>query len=194
MYIEYLGKTPRVAASAFIAPTAVLVGDVTVGEESSVWFGAVLRADAGSIRIGARTSIEDNAVVHAREQRTTVIGNDVTVGHCAVLDDCTVGDAALVGSNAVVLSGAGVGASAVVAAGSVVTVDTVVPAGVVAAGSPVQIRKLIGGRSANWVAHSAAETVTQMRAYRQDGLGDPMLHETKSSARRRRSPVVVGEV
>jgi carbonic anhydrase/acetyltransferase-like protein (isoleucine patch superfamily) len=192
MYIEYRGKTPRVAASAFIAPTAVLVGDVTVGEESSVWFGVVLRADKGSIRIGARSSIEDNAVIHAREKRTTVVGNDVTVGHCAVLDDCTVEDGALVGSNAVVLKGASVGASAVVAAGSVVTVDATVPPGVVAAGSPVRIRKLLAGRSAEWVAHSAAETVDQMHAYRRDGLGDPMLHETKSSVRRRRSPVVVG--
>ena len=94
MFVEYRGKAPRVAARAFIAPTAVLIGDVLVGEEASIWFGVVLRADKGTIRIGARSSIQDNAVVHASERGSTRIGNDVTVGHCAVLDDCTIEDGA----------------------------------------------------------------------------------------------------
>ena len=123
MFVEYRGKAPRVAASAFIAPTAVLIGDVLVGEEASIWFGVVLRADKGTIRIGARSSIQDNAVVHASERGSTRIGNDVTVGHCAVLDDCTIEDGALIGSNAVVLNGALVGTATVVAAGSVVTAE-----------------------------------------------------------------------
>src|SRR5215472_11187213 len=109
MFIEYRGKTPRVAASAFVAPSAMLIGDVSVGEESSIWFGVVLRADGGSIRVGARSAVEDNAVVHATEGGRTVIGDDVTIGHCAVLDDCTIEAGALIGSNAVVLQGAVVG-------------------------------------------------------------------------------------
>ena len=115
MFVEHLGKSPRVAASAFVAPTAVLIGDVVVGDESSVWFGVVLRADSGKIRIGARSSIEDNAVIHASARGFTIIGDDVTVGHCAVLDDCTIENGALIGSNAVILNGAVVGASTLVA-------------------------------------------------------------------------------
>ena len=190
MYIEFQGKSPRVAESAFVAPTAMLIGDVVVGEESSIWFGVVLRADGGSIRIGARSAIEDNAVVHSRPHRTTVVGNDVTVGHCAVLDDCVIEDRALIGSTAVVLSGAIVGNSTVVGAGSVVTVDAHVPAGIVGAGAPLRARKPLEGRAAEWIAHSTTETLDQMHAYRRDGVGDPMLHETKSAARRRRPNVV----
>jgi carbonic anhydrase/acetyltransferase-like protein (isoleucine patch superfamily) len=191
MFIEYQGRTPRVAASAFIAPTAVLIGDVVVGEESSVWFGVVLRADRGSIRVGARSSIEDNAVVHAGERRTMTIGDDVTVGHCAVLDDCTVEDSALIGSNAVVLDGAIVGASTVVAAGSVVTVDEHLAARSVVAGAPAKVHKALAGRAAEWIAHSSQETLEQAHAYRRDGIGDPFQHETKSTKRGKRSAPVV---
>ena len=100
MFIEYDGKVPRISETAFVAPTAMLIGDVEVGDRASIWFGVVLRADNGTIRIGARSAIEDNAVVHAREGRITTVGDDATVGHCAVLDDCTIGKGALVGSNA----------------------------------------------------------------------------------------------
>src|SRR5271165_5733074 len=103
MFIEYGGKVPRVAASAVIAPTAGLIGDAEVGAEASIWFGVVLRADRGRISVGARSAVEDNAVVHAREHHRTLIGDDVTIGHCAVLDDCTIESGALVGSNAVIL-------------------------------------------------------------------------------------------
>jgi carbonic anhydrase/acetyltransferase-like protein (isoleucine patch superfamily) len=191
MFIEYRGKSPRVAASAFVAPNAMLIGDVVVGEESSIWFGVVLRADAGTIRIGARTSIEDNAVIHASAGDGTVIGPDVTVGHCAVLDDCTVRAGALIGSNAVVLNGAVVGANALVAAGSVVTVDEEVPEGTVAAGAPAKVRKLLSGRAAEWIAHSTSDSIEQARSYRRDNVGDPAQHELKSVTRRRRSGTVV---
>ena len=107
MFIEYRGQTPRVSASAFVAPTAVLVGDVVVGEDSSIWFGVVVRADYGAVRIGARTANEDNCV---------------TVGHGAVLDDCTIADGVLIGSHAVILNGANVGKHSVVAAGAPATV------------------------------------------------------------------------
>ena len=90
MIIEYRGKRPRVAASAFVAPTAVLIGDVEVGEEASVWFGAVIRGDNGPIRIGARSNVQDNSVLHVSENCETVLEDDVTVGHCAILEDCRV--------------------------------------------------------------------------------------------------------
>lgn len=191
MFIEYRGKAPRVAASAFVAPTAILIGDVTVGEDASIWFGAVLRADDGAIRIGARASIEDNAVVHATTGKTTIVGADVTVGHCAVLDDCTIEHGALIGSNAVVLGGAVVGESSVIAAGSVVTVDERVPARIVAAGAPAQVRKVLEGRAADWIAHCTKESLEQARSYRRDNIGDPGRHELKSATRRKRGAGLV---
>jgi carbonic anhydrase/acetyltransferase-like protein (isoleucine patch superfamily) len=192
MFIEYRGKAPRVAASAFVAPTALLIGDVVVGEESSIWFGAVLRADDGAIRVGARTSIEDNAVVHASAGGTTLVGNDVTVGHCAVLDDCTIEDGALVGSNAVVLNGAVVGASTLVAAGSVVPIEEQLPPRTVAAGAPARVRKTLGGRSERWIAHSATASRAQAKAYRADNIGDPHQHELKTASRGKHTTVVAG--
>ena len=99
MLVTFRGKTPRVDPSAFVAPTAVLIGDVEVGPESSIWFGAVLRGDNGPIRVGARTSIQDNAVIHVTI--ATNIGDDVTIGHAAVMEDCTIEPKALIGSNAV---------------------------------------------------------------------------------------------
>ncbi|HEY4433758.1 MAG TPA: gamma carbonic anhydrase family protein, partial [Candidatus Cybelea sp.] len=105
MMIEYRGKLPKVSGSAFVAPNAVLIGDVEVGDESSIWFGAVLRGDNGPIRIGRRTSIQDNAVVHVSEGGGTYVGDNVTVGHCAVMEDCKIESYALIGSNATLLNG-----------------------------------------------------------------------------------------
>ena len=192
MFIEYAGKVPRISATAFVAPTAVLIGDVEIGDEASIWFGVVLRADSGKVRVGARSAVEDNAVVHAREGRVTTIGDGATIGHCAVLDDCTIGKDALVGSNATILAGAVIGAGSVVAAGSVVTVDAHVPPAVVVAGAPARVRKTLAGRSAEWIAHSSEETGDQMRGYRRDGIGDPHAHDLVSTGRRRRgsSPIL----
>jgi carbonic anhydrase/acetyltransferase-like protein (isoleucine patch superfamily) len=120
MFIEYNGKMPVVHATAFVAPTAVLIGDVEVGANSSIWFGAVIRGDNGPIRIGDRSNVQDNAVVHVSENNSTIIGNDVTIGHCAALEDCKIGDWALIGTNAVVLNGATVGSRTLIGAGSVV--------------------------------------------------------------------------
>lgn len=190
MFIEYRGKTPRVAATAFVAPTAVLVGDVTVGEEASIWFGVVIRADHGAVRVGARSAIEDNATIHATNDRSTVIGNDVVIGHGAVLDDCTIEDGALIGSNAVVLNGAVVGRHSLIAAGSVVTLDGRVPANVVAAGAPAEVRKPVSGRPAEAIAHAAVESLEEGRAYRRDNLGDPAHHEVRFVSRKRPTSII----
>jgi carbonic anhydrase/acetyltransferase-like protein (isoleucine patch superfamily) len=191
MFVEYRAKSPRVSASAFIAPTAVLIGDVFVGPEASVWFGVVLRADDGEIRIGARSAIEDNAVVHASPGNATIVGEDVTIGHGAVLDDCTVEDGALVGSNAVLLAGAAVGASTVIGAGSVVPADERLPARIVAAGSPATVRKALEGRAAAWAEHGTKASLAQAQAYRRDNIGDPSHHELKSGTRRKRQAAAV---
>ena len=177
MFIEFNGKSPRVAPSAFIAPTAVLIGDVEVGEEASIWFGTVIRGDNAPIRIGARANVQDNSVVHVSEGCQTIIGEGVTIGHAAVLEDCTIEAGALIGSNAVVLNGAVVGAESLIAAGSVVGANAQIPARVVAAGSPAQVKKQLEGAAVGWVAHAGPEYVHLSRAYLQQGVGDPMLHE-----------------
>jgi carbonic anhydrase/acetyltransferase-like protein (isoleucine patch superfamily) len=154
-----------------VAPTAVLIGDVEVGPESSIWFGAVLRGDNGPIRIGARSSIQDNAVLHVSEHGQTVVDDDVTVGHCAVMEDCRIERRALIGSNAVVLGGATVGEGSLIAAGSVVGEGAQIPAGVLAAGSPAKIKKTIEGEAAKWIEISADEYVKLSRSYLEQGLG-----------------------
>ena len=171
MIIEYRGKRPRIHPTAFIAPTAVLIGDVEVGEEASIWFGAVLRGDNGPIRVGARTSIQDNCVVHVSEHGQTIVGDDVTVGHCAVMEDCRIERFALVGSNAVVLGGAVVGERSLIAAGSVVGERAQIPPGVVAAGAPAKVKKQLEGEAAQWIAISASEYVALSRSYLEQGTG-----------------------
>ncbi|HEV3310415.1 MAG TPA: gamma carbonic anhydrase family protein [Chloroflexota bacterium] len=163
------GYEPSVAASVFIAPTATIVGNVSVGEDSSVWFGATLRADheEQAIVVGARTSIQDGCVIHVSTENGTIIGDDVTVGHGAILEGCTIHDRALIGMNAVVLEGAEVGEGSMVAAGAVVPVGMVIPAGMLVAGVPATIKKDISGGSAAWIDRSASHYVALARRYRE---------------------------
>lgn len=151
------GKEPRVAPGAFVAPTAVLIGDVVVEEEASVWFGAVLRADFNRIVIGAGSAVQDNCVIHTAEDRPTLVGAGVTVGHMAMLEGCTVEDGALVGMGAVVLQRAKVGARAMLAAGTVVREGQEIPPGMLAAGVPARVKKELGGSSGGWVETAARE-------------------------------------
>ena len=177
MIIEYRGKRPKVASTAFVAPTAVIIGDVEIGEEASIWFGTVIRGDNGPIRIGARANVQDNSVVHVSEHSTTVIEEDATVGHCAILEDCRIGRGALVGSNAVVLNGAVVGEQSLVAAGAVVPANMKVPPRVVVAGQPAVVKKELVGEAVRWVEVAGPEYVHLSRSYLQHGIGDPEMHE-----------------
>jgi carbonic anhydrase/acetyltransferase-like protein (isoleucine patch superfamily) len=181
MFIEFRGKSPQVHQSAFVAPTAVLIGDVEVGENASIWFGAVVRADNGPIRIGARTNIQDNAVIHVGHDSQTIIGNDVTIGHCALMEDCIIGDGALIGSNAVILNYAKVGKRALIGAGSVVPSGAEIPDEVVAAGAPAQIRKKLEGKAVDWVNQASPEYVVLSRAYLAEAIGDPATHDVVES-------------
>lgn len=116
--IEYNGQAPQAAAAAFVAPTAVLAGDVTLEEGSSVWYGAVLRADTGRIRVGKDSNVQDNAVLHTGPDLDVVIGDRVSIGHSAVVHGCTVGDDCLIGMHATVLNGAVLGQGSLIAAGA----------------------------------------------------------------------------
>ena len=140
MLLEYKGKRPQIAANVYVAPTAVIIGDVVIGEGASVWFGAVIRGDAGPIRIGSGTSVQDNVVVHVNGRHATLIGDSVTIGHGAVLEGCTIGAGALIGMNATVLDGVVVGEGAAVAAGAVIREGDVIPPHTLAAGVPAKVR------------------------------------------------------
>ncbi len=173
MIISFEGRSPRIHPTAFIAPTAVLIGDVEIGEHASIWFGAVLRADHPDhgIRIGARTSIQDNCVLHVSARGATIVGDGVTVGHGAVFESCTIGEGSLIGMNAVVLHGASIGKGALVAAGSVVPEGMEVPAGSLVAGIPARVRKQLEGESANWVRNSADHYVELADQYLAQEIG-----------------------
>lgn len=132
-------REPNIDPTAFVHPEAVIIGAVTIGPESSVWPGAVLRGDANTITVGARTSIQDGAIIHCTEAEPTQIGDGVVVGHVAHMEGCSIGDGALIGSGAVVLPRARVGAGALVAAGAVVPNDMVVPDFALARGVPAKI-------------------------------------------------------
>lgn len=168
MIVTYRGKTPKIHPTAFIAPTAVLIGDVEVGEESSIWFGAVLRGDNGPIRIGARTSVQDNAVLHVT--RLTQIDDDVTIGHGAIMEDCHVKRKALIGMNAVLLNGSIVGEGSLIAAGSVVGERVEIPDNVLAAGVPAKVKKTIEGEAKQWIAVASEEYVHLSRTYIEEGI------------------------
>ena len=170
--IPYQGKTPRVHPSAFIAPTAVLIGDVEIGEESSVWFGAVLRGDHADfgIRVGARTSIQDNCVLHVSARGATIVGDEVTVGHGAVFESCEIERGALIGMNSVLLHGCVIGEESLVAALSVVPTGMIVPRRTLVAGAPAQIRKELTGESADWVRGSSEHYVELARTYLTQGI------------------------
>lgn len=139
--IPFGDKIPKIADDAFIAPNAVLIGDVEIGPGASVWFGVVLRGDVGPIRIGARTNIQDNSVIHLDADAPATLGDDVTIGHAAIVHGCTVEDGAQVGMGAIVLSGAHIGAGSLIAAGAVVPEGMMVPPGSVVMGVPGRVRR-----------------------------------------------------
>lgn len=130
--------------TAWLAPGAIVVGDVEIGAESSIWYGTVVRGDVNSIRVGRRTNVQDQCVLHVTAERfPCVVGDEVTVGHRAVVHGCTVEDGALIGIGAVVLDGARVGSDAWVAAGALVPPGAVVPDGTLAVGVPARVRRTL---------------------------------------------------
>jgi len=173
--LSFRGRTPRIAPDAFVAPTAVLVGDVVVESEASVWFGAVLRGDhpENGIRIGPRTSIQDNCVVHVGDWGPTVVGADCTVGHGAAFESCTIGDRTIVGMNAVVLQNAVIGDECLLAAGTVVLEKTRVEDRSLVAGVPGKVRKSLEGASAEWIRGGGEHYVELSQEYLAEGLGRP---------------------
>jgi carbonic anhydrase/acetyltransferase-like protein (isoleucine patch superfamily) len=164
MAVYALGdQVPDIHPTAYVHPGATVIGSVTLGEGATVWPGAVLRGDYGTITVGARTSVQDGTVVHTTEDWPTVIGADCVVGHNVHLEGCVVEDRCLIGSGSVVLNRVRVGTGAVVGAGAVVTEDAVVPPGHTALGVPAKPRP--GGIDEKWHAEAVAMYVANGRRY-----------------------------
>ena len=139
MIKPYQDLIPKIHPSVFIAPSATVIGDVEIGEDSSIWFGGIVRGDVNSIKIAERTNIQDGTLIHVTNEFWPVdIGPDVTVGHGAILHGCTIGPRCLIGMGAIVLDGASIGEFCVIGAGSLVTERTVIPARTLAFGSPAK--------------------------------------------------------
>lgn len=155
--VELDGVAPAIGEDVFIAPTAVLIGDVRVGDRANIWFGTVLRGDNSHIEIGEETSVQDNAVIHCARELPTIIGRRVIIGHGALLEGCAIDEQAVVGMGAIVLQHASVGAGAMIAAGAVVPERAEIRAGVLAAGVPAQEKKELSGSAARWTATAADE-------------------------------------
>jgi carbonic anhydrase/acetyltransferase-like protein (isoleucine patch superfamily) len=149
---EFEGKRPTIADDAFIAPTATVIGDVTIEPGASVWYGAVLRGDDGPIVISERANVQDGSVIHCLPGVTTTIGRGATVAHQCIVHGGVLEEEALLGNGSVVLDGARIGAGSLVAAFSLVPAGAVIPPGVLAAGSPAVVKKPIAGSAAQmWV-------------------------------------------
>src|SRR5499426_1548513 len=158
MIIEYEGKVPRIGKDVFIAPTAVIIGDVEIGDGASVWYGVVLRGDEGRIVIGRGSNVQDNAVIHTTPEIPTILKEDVTIGHGALLEGCTVEDGAVVGMGA---------------AGSVVTQGAIIPPRTLAAGSPAVVKKELSGAALASVERSAKVYHELSASYLKQRLGHP---------------------
>jgi carbonic anhydrase/acetyltransferase-like protein (isoleucine patch superfamily) len=164
----FAGKTPEIARSAFLAETCSVIGDVVIGEESSIWYGTVIRGDVMPIRIGARTSIQDNAVVHVTSDFSgTIIGSDCTVGHAAIIHACTVEDFCLIGMGSIILDGARIGTGSLVGAGALVTPGTDIPPGSLVVGSPAKVKRPLNEKEREQIAYGAQHYVELTRRYRQ---------------------------
>ena len=166
MIIEYKGKRPKISPSAFVAPTAILIGDVTVGDEASIWWGAVLRSDqnANPIVVGARTSVQDNCVIRSGEA-PTIIEEDCTIGHGAIMEGPLIKRAAIIGMNVTLLEEVEIGEESLIAAGSVVVPHTKIPPRVLAAGTPAKVKKELGGEALSWIKMGSSTYVNLCRSY-----------------------------
>src|SRR6266851_3461849 len=169
----YRGKRPQIAASAYIDPAAVIIGDVVIGEDSSVWPCSVIRGDVHYIRIGARTNIQDGSICHVmRDEWPLILGDDVTVGHSVTLHGCTIESRCLIGMGAVILNGVTVGSGSIVAAGALLTERTAIPPGSLVMGSPGKVKRALTESDQAAIDAYAQRYVGYKNIYREEVTGD----------------------
>ena len=163
--IPYKGRSPIIAQNCFVAPTAVLIGDVTLHEGASVWFGCVLRGDVSPIVVGARSNIQDNTVIHGDDSSPTIIGEDVTVGHSAIIHAATVADRVLVGMGSVLLSRCRIGSDTIIGARALVTEEMEIASGSLAIGMPARVKRPLTGEELAHIMASSAHYQEFARHY-----------------------------
>jgi carbonic anhydrase/acetyltransferase-like protein (isoleucine patch superfamily) len=169
------GKTPRLGRGVFLAETAAVIGDVEIGDDSSVWYATVLRGDVMAIRIGARTSVQDGTVVHVTGGKLgTTIGSDCTIGHSAIVHACVVEDGCLIGMGSTILDGARIGRGSLVGAGALVTPGTDIPAGSLVLGAPARVVRPINLKEREQIEAGAAHYVELARRYLAGDAGSPV--------------------
>jgi carbonic anhydrase/acetyltransferase-like protein (isoleucine patch superfamily) len=169
MIRPYRGKRPQIAASAYIDPAAVIIGDVVIGEDSSVWPCTVIRGDVHYIRIGARTNIQDGSVCHVmRDEWPLILGDDVTIGHSVTLHGCTIESRCLIGMGAIILNGVTVGAGSIVAAGTLLLEGTKIPPGSLVVGHPGKVKRALAGIDQASIDAYAQRYVEYKNIYREE--------------------------
>jgi gamma-carbonic anhydrase len=168
---EHKGVRPELGRDVFVAPNATVIGDVHLGDESSVWFGAVIRGDVFPIRFGARTNVQDGSVVHVTGgQAATTVGDDVTIGHMVLLHGYTVGDRCLIGMGSILLDGAEIGEECLVAAGSLIAPRTKIPPRSMVMGRPGKAVRALSERDLTMVREAGVLYVEYARTFRSDAV------------------------
>ena len=172
MIVSFGGKTPQDRGAAFVAPNATVLGDVILEAGSSVWYGAVLRGDDGTLTLGENTNVQDNAVLHCDPGGAVLLGKNVTVGHSALVHGCTVGDNVLIGMGATVLNGAKIGDNCIVGAGALVTGKMDAPDGSMILGSPAKVVRPLTAEEIESNREAAQWYVRAMETYLQEHSGN----------------------
>jgi gamma-carbonic anhydrase len=162
-----LAQGPRIGENAFVAPGATVIGDVILGEESSVWFGAVLRGDINRIVVGPQTNVQDNVVIHLSDDFAAVVGALVTIGHGAIVHACTVDDEVLIGMGATILDGSEIGARSIIGANALVTTGMKIPPGSLVIGSPARVVRQLDSAEQNAIKGWALKYVANAKLYRE---------------------------
>lgn len=166
--MNFKGKNPKISETAFIADSADVIGDIEIGDFSSVWFNAVLRGDRNKIKIGSRTSIQDNVIIHADPENGVQIGNDVSVGHGAVIHGCRIESNVLIGMNSTILNGAEIGRNSIVGANTLISQGKKFPENSLIIGVPGKVKREIEKSEIEAIAENAAEYVEFVREYKEE--------------------------
>ena len=166
MIRSHAGKRPQIGNGVFLAETCAVIGDVVIGDESSIWYATTVRGDVMPIRIGARTSIQDNAVIHVTSDFSgTIIGDDCVIGHSAIIHACTVEDFCLIGMGSIILDGARIGRGSLVGAGALVTPGTEIPPGSLVLGAPARVVRPVNPKEREQIEYAAGVYVELTRRY-----------------------------
>jgi carbonic anhydrase/acetyltransferase-like protein (isoleucine patch superfamily) len=166
LILPFDGHEPQIDPEAWLAPNASVIGQVRIAADANVWFGAVMRGDIAEIVLGARSNLQDNAVIHTEAGNPTIIGDDVSIGHGAIVHGCVVEDGCLIGMNATVLNGAVIGANSLVAAGALVLEGTVIPPRSLVAGVPAKVRRELTDDEVAGLYGNSARSVPRSKLYK----------------------------